>query len=1302
MNLSHTALEVLNRRYLKDGETPEEMFERVAYAVAKAEANSDVDYWAEKFQQIMLTGDFLPNSPTLINAGKELGQLSACFVLPIEDNTPSIFDAIKYTAMIHKSGGGTGFSFSRLRPKNDIVRVTRGVSCLTKDTVLYNLRSHNSAIRQQVTIEQLYKIRQRNRIYPRKIKCMVDNGILGTNAITDIIYNGRAIVYEIITKVGYRIKATQNHRFLVKNFKWQMLKDFKIGDKIGVNGNLFLDTKICIRCGRNKKLRSEKSKYKGLCESCVVSIFNKCTLIGTNEHKKVLKKRGKEHSNWLQQPEIKIKRRLQNLGSLNPAWKGDYANEVTARQRIRRWYPNLDLSICHVCFSTERIEIHHKDFNPYNNSFNNLEILCCKCHNKKHQKIDSFGDPRLMQEIFFDEIISINEYGIDDVYDVAMNAPYHNFIANGFVSHNSGPVSFMTVFNAATEVIKQGGVRRGANMAVLHCSHPDILEFVTCKHNSNSHNNFNLSVGATNKFMYAVEHNLKWDLVNPRSKEIVQQIAATELFDIIAKQAWEHGDPGILFLDEMNYYNPTPHLGEYECSNPCFTGNTEVETVFGPMKFKNMVGKNIPVLTRLNDGKFAWREMHNIRKTKNNAKLVRVFLDNNTHFDCTPEHEIYDINLHKIKAKDLLAGTRLSAFYKYKANQKGYIRITNGVDNPLLQHLVCQWKFGKKPDWPFEHCHHLNEIKTDNHPNNLSILSSKKHNGERMRGNKNPIHKITVEGKNPFQKGFKGKTNGRYRHDISTEKIKELIDSGLSHKQVAKQLGCSSYTTAHRLGWRRPTIQNHKVIGVVNLAKEQDVYCGTVNETHKFYLACGVLVKNCGEQPLLPWESCNLGSINLANFVTLYSDHFDLKRLTEVIQIAIRFLDNVITVNKFPLDKIKEASSLTRKVGLGVMGWADALAIMNVPYDSNAAFELGHEIMLHIQCEAKKASEELAIERGSYPANPPEARRTMRNATVTTIAPTGTLSIIAGCSSGIEPFFALAYKRNILDGDSFYEINPTVEAKFSRSEPWPEIRKYIIENGTLNGCKYVSGTEQGVFKTAHEIHYSDHIRMQAAFQGNVDNAVSKTINMSHEATVEDIKEAYLSAWRMKCKGITIYRDRSRDAQVLEVGHGDKKMVDISPTIEHATLTPQKRPNKLTGQTCKIETSCGTMYITINFNNDIPFEVFTMIGKAGGCASSQSEALGRLISLCLRAGIAPQHVVKQIRGITCHLPYGLGPKKVSSCPDAVAQALENILNLDKVENKTRPNGRGACPDCGSPLESGGGCATCTSCGYSDCG
>jgi len=725
LNLSHTALEVLNRRYLKDGETPEDMFLRVANAVAEAEIyymsdncqDNRVELYREDFYRIMTDSDFLPNSPTLMNAGRELGQLSACFSLQMDDNTISIFDTVKYAALIHKSGGGTGISFSKLRPKNDTVQTTRGVS--------------------------------------------------------------------------------------------------------------------------------------------------------------------------------------------------------------------------------------------------------------------------------------------------------------------SGPVSFMTIFNTATEVIKQGGVRRGASIGLLSVDHPDILEFISCKQHSNNHNNFNLSVSVTDNFMNAVINNTNWDLINPKNMKIVKSIPAQEIFNIIAHQAWRHGDPGIIFFDEINRCNLTPHLGKLECVNPC------------------------------------------------------------------------------------------------------------------------------------------------------------------------------------------------------------------------------------------------------------------------------------AEQPLYSWESCNLGSINLSHFITKRLC-FDGDRLAKVVRIAVRFLDNVITINKFPLKQIEEATLQTRKIGLGVMGWADALAMMNMPYDSQMAFDLARDVMGHIQYEAKKASRELAIERGTYPAITIQ-NHPIRNATVTTIAPTGSLSIIAGCSSGIEPYFALAYKRNILDGDSFYEINPIVEQKFSHHEKWDEIRKYVIDNGTLKGCKYISGTDQKIFKTAHEIHYNDHIRMQATFQENVDNAISKTINMPHDATVEDIKEAYLSAWRMKCKGITIYRDRSRDAQVLEVGHGDKKMVDISPTIEHATLTPQKRPNKLTGQTCKIETSCGTMYITINFDEETkPFEVFTMIGKAGGCASSQSEALGRLISLCLRAGIAPQHVVKQIRGITCHLPYGLGPKKVSSCPDAVAQALENILNLDKVENKTRPNGRGACPDCGSPLESGGGCATCTSCGYSDCG
>ncbi|RJX15206.1 vitamin B12-dependent ribonucleotide reductase [Candidatus Bathyarchaeota archaeon] len=733
LKLSPNALRVLEKRYLKRDEngrvveTPQEMFLRVASNVASADkfygkSDEEVEKTAEEFYNLMTDLDFLPNSPTLMNAGRELQQLSACFVLPVEDSIESIFETVKHTALIHKSGGGTGFSFSRLRPKGDVVKTTKGIS--------------------------------------------------------------------------------------------------------------------------------------------------------------------------------------------------------------------------------------------------------------------------------------------------------------------SGPVSFMMVYDAATEAIKQGGTRRGANMGILNVRHPDILEFITCKKDGNKLNNFNISVAVDDAFMEAVEKEEEYDLINPRTGKPVGKLNARKVFDLIAEMAHLNGDPGLIFLDRINRDNPTPHLGDIESTNPC------------------------------------------------------------------------------------------------------------------------------------------------------------------------------------------------------------------------------------------------------------------------------------GEQPLLPYESCNLGSINLSNMVE--NGKVNWEKLRKTVRLAVHFLDNVIDVNRYPLPQIEHMTKGNRKIGLGVMGWADMLIKLGIPYDSEEALEAAEAVMHFIQEESKIASEILAEERGVFPnykGSIYDGVRKLRNATTTTIAPTGTISIIANCSSGIEPIFALCYVRNVLDGQKLVEVNSLFE-EVAKKEGFysQELMEKIALTGSVKDVEEVPEHIRRIFVTALDIDVEWHVRMQAAFQKYTDNAVSKTINLPNHATVEDVKKAFMLAYRLGCKGITIYRDGSRRQQVLERGKTRKEIHFIKP---------RKRPEKTFGVTYEIQTGCGSLYVTINEDeNGLPFEVFARLGKAGGCASAQTEGLGRSASLILRCGIDPREIVKHYKGITCDRQCGIGPNKVLSCPDAIGKALERYLKekeLFKEEKKILKGEKerpimlnGACPECGSPLIRVEGCKKCLSnCGYSEC-
>lgn len=473
----------------------------------------------------------------------------------------------------------------------------------------------------------------------------------------------------------------------------------------------------------------------------------------------------------------------------------------------------------------------------------------------------------------------------------------------------------------------------------------------------------------------------------------------------------------------------------------------------------------------------------------------------------------------------------------------------------------------------------------------------------------------------------------------------------------------------------------------------------------------------CGEQPLLPYEACNLGSVNLARFLKHGEKGVDVDwdRLGDVVHRGVRFLDNVIEVNQYPLPKIDELARGNRKIGLGVMGWADLLIAMGISYDSSEAVALGEKVMGFIQAEAKAASRKLAAERGNFPNwegsvyDSPDGGP-MRNATVTTIAPTGTLSIMANCSSGVEPLFAVSYVRTVMDNDRLIEVNPIFEETAVRRGFYStELMALIADHGSVRGIDDVPADVQAVFVTAHDIAPEWHIKMQAAFQKATDNAVSKTVNFANEATAEDVRRVYDLAYESGVKGVTIYRDGSKANQVLTTGKSANGSASVDPA-RHGEIEPRPRPMVTQGRTEKIQTGCGNLYVTVNWDEQGMCEVFTQMGKSGGCASSQSEGLSRLISVSLRAGVDPEAILKHLRGIRCPSPSWTEGGKVLSCADAVGIVMEHALTFMETgeagKGVTKTGSKldylsGACPECGGSLEHESGCAVCRACGFSKC-
>jgi len=800
----------------------------------------------------------------------------------------------------------------------------------------------------------------------------------------------------------------------------------------------------------------------------------------------------------------------------------------------------------------------------------------------------------------------------------------------------TGPVGFLRVFDKAFGEIAQGGSRRGANMAVLRVDHPDIREFIACKSNEHAIANFNISIGVTNAFMRAVEEDGTIDLVNPQDGEVWKTVRAQEIFGQIVAGAHRNGEPGMLFLDTANRDNPCPHLGEYEATNPCVTGDTLVATPQGWQRVDE-VHPGDAILTIDGVGYVERVELYEARP------IYRVRFSDGRSIQATAAHQFY-------------------------------------VSNPT--------------GGSFE-------------PRRLDTLR--------------PAARVQTLRPGP---------DGSWVKDVAA-------------------------------------VISIKPAGI---ARVYDLYEPRTDT----WVPAGYISRGCGEQFLLPYENCCLGSVNLARHVQEAGDRrqeagdrrqearVDWERLKETVECAVRFLDDVIQANSYvpAVPQLEEAAHRTRRIGLGIMGLGDLMIHLRVRYGSDESLELAAQVMEFIRYHAMRTSIELARERGPFPAiggsvydpdglrwTPPQPlapytrlekwgrpvldwgavvagmrQHGIRNAAQLTVAPTGTVATVAGCEAyGCEPVFALAYTRHVNDDGQDLElryVSPLFLQALEEAgldEPARErIVRQVLVTGSCQNVEEVPPAVRDVFVVAGDISAEEHVCTQATLQAFVDASISKTINFPATATQDNVARAFQLAWKLGCKGLTVYVTGSREKVVLETEATRQAWEMARGAMVPASVRP--RPHRLEGCTYRLGTPLGTAYITVNTNGDgEPFEVFLNVGKAGSDTAAVAEAIGRLISLVLRipsplsATRRLKQVMRQLKGIGGGRPLGFGPDRVRSLPDGVAQVLAEHLGMVEPAGEAEAAGQlslfpagDLCPECGhAALVSEEGCRRCYACGYSEC-
>ncbi len=953
----------------------------------------------------------------------------------------------------------------------------------------------------------------------------------------------------------------------------------------------------------------------------------------------------------------------------------------------------------------------------------------------------------------------------------------------------SGPLSFAAVFDAATETIKQGGKRRGANMGVLRIDHPDIMDFIAAKEDQNKFTNFNFSVAITDAFMEAVKNDNDYDLIDPSDNQIVDSLNAAKVFEKIIDLAWHNGEPGVLFIDAANRANATPQLGDFEATNPCVTGDTWVLTAQGPRQVTELINhqcelvinsrpwlssskgffstgsKNVLTLTTLEGYNLRLTADHPVRKVMHKTRWV---LENDWVEAGTlvPGDEIL---LHDHR--------ELKEWKGQGSDEEGYLlglllgdgtlkpeaavlsiwesQVVNGGRQPgpftILQEAerCCAVALKHRSDFTgFHEISGRNEWRLQSAP--LRDLAQAMGMAPQQKNITSKIERTSSSFHQGFLRGLfdaDGSVQGTQKKGVSVRLAQSRRSTLEAVQRMLHRLGIVSTLSSRRAAGMRilpdgkggkkayPVKEQFELIisrenllvfadkvGFSDTEKQTKLqvllasFKRAINRerftvrvasikpsgTEKVYDvqvpginafdANGFYVHNCGEQWLLPYESCNLGSINLGKYVQ--EGRIDFDRLGNTVKTAVRFLDNVIDCNRFPIPEIGEMTKKTRKIGLGVMGMHDMLIQMGLAYGEEAGRETSVEVMGFIREHAETTSIELAERKGTFPAYDPQVNKypARRNAALTSIQPTGTVSMIADCASGCEPYFSVVMEKNVMDGDRFLMVNKHFEA-VARKEGFfsDALMKKVANTGTVVGHDEIPEKWQNIFRTAQDIAPEEHIRMQGSLQNNgVDSSISKTINLPSSASKEDVRLSYMLGFELGCKGLTVYRDGSRDAQVLNtVSSEEKKTATVS---SQGIFHKKELPDVLSAKRYRLKDANGnTIYIIVCFGeNETPMEVFAKFPFDNRVDLKDKSTMWtttcRLVSLALRYQIPMEEVIKQLDRSSGHM---------LDLPAQLGKLLKSFMA------GTRNGFSSSCPECPGTLVFEEGCEVCRECGYSKC-